>query len=148
MSGVKSNQTPAGQTSSRVSQLEQDLIGQETQRRSEYESGGGRVREHSAWQKHAIAYATNLAIKQGKRQRHPDYVLHQFREDSGQADPKAFDQWTKGMQEDNERVPLDKVYTAGKDERFWSNQMGLVTTALENYTKSKYKLERMHPVGV
>jgi hypothetical protein len=135
-------------TSNRVSQLEQDLIGQETQRQAEVESGGRRVREYSDWQKNAIASATKFGIKQGLRRRHPEHVLHQYREETGQNNVKAFDQWTQGMQENNERTPVDGVYRAEKDDRFWSNQMGLVTTALENYTNSKFKLERMHPVGV
>ena len=135
-------------TSNRVSQLEQDLIGQESQRQTEVESGGRRVREHSDWQKSAIARAKFLSIKQGVRRRHPEHVLHQYREETGQNNVKAFDQWTQGMQQDNDRVPLDRVYTGDKDDRFWANQMGLVTTALENYTNSEFKLERMHPVGV
>lgn len=58
------------------------------------------------------------------------------------------DHWTKAMAEGNERVPLDRVYVGNKDEKYSTNQMGLVTTALENYTNSKFKMERMHPVGV
>lgn len=112
------------------------------------ESGGRRVREHSDWQASALSHAIALGIKQGRRRRHPAHVLHQFTEETGQQNAPAFDQWTKGMEEDNERKSLDRVYTANKDNLFWSNQMGLVTTAMENYEKSKYKLERMHPVGV
>jgi len=114
----------------------------------EVESGGRRVREHSDWQASARSHATMMGIKQGTRRRHPAHVLHQFKEGTGQQNVPAFDQWTKGMEEENERKSLDRVYTANKDNLFWSNQMGLVTTAMENYEKSKFKLERMHPVGV
>ena len=113
----------------------------------EIDTGTRKVREPSRWQFNIKRKNTGLAIKQGVRRRHPDHVLHQFQTISSQTE-KAESVWEKALVNEDERVHLDKEYRWNPDTSLMSNQMGVVKTALDNYAKSKYKLEQTHIVGV
>lgn len=84
-------------------------------------------------------------IKQGKRRRHPDRVLHQFQVIKQETE-HAESAWEQALLHEQERTEVPMEYKT-KDGGMVSNQMGLVTTALDNYTRSKGKLERVTPVG-
>lgn len=86
-------------------------------------------------------------IQQGKRQRHPEAVLHQFK--TIVADTEKIDSvWEKMFHEENERTMIPKEYTmSGQDTGMMVNQMGLVNTALDNFKRSKAKLKRMVMYG-
>jgi Fe-S cluster assembly scaffold protein SufB len=84
-------------------------------------------------------------IKQGRRRRHPDRVLAQFEQITKETE-NASSAWEKALMHEQQRVEVPSEYKA-KDRGMVANQVGLVTTAMDNYVKSKGKFERIAPVG-
>ena len=54
--------------------------------------------------------------------------------------------WEKALMHEQQRTEVPQEYKA-KDSGMVANQVGLVTTALDNFMKSKNKFERVAPVG-
>ena len=113
----------------------------------EIDTGTRKVREPGKRATAAVRRATGLGIKQGIRRRHPKYVLGQYKTIREQT-TKIQSAWEKALVDEDERVHLDKDYQWTPETSLMSNQMGVVTTALDNYAKSKFKLEKTHIVGV
>lgn len=124
---------------SRMAQLEADLIGDEM-KPDDSEHGHDRVT-------HPNTYGRALEIKQGWRRRHPQRVLNQF---SGVVDTTstASSKWEEAMIYGTKRVELPQEFRPEGDSDGMSNQLGVVTAALDNYKASKEKLKRMYLVGV
>ena len=61
---------------------------------------------------------------------------------------QAQTKWEKSLLDEDERVKLDDEYKWTPDTSLMTNQMGVVRTALENFTKSKGKLKNTHIIGV
>jgi len=84
-----------------------------------------------------------LQIQQGWRRRHPNRVLHQF-DGVSQQQSKAKTLFEQALLHETKRSSLPKEYRPNDDADGMANQMGLVTTALDNYKGSKEKLSRMY----
>ena len=113
----------------------------------EIETGARKVREGSRWQQSTTRRNLGFSIRQGVRRRHPNKVLNQYATVAKET-KNANSVWEKALMDENERATLDKEYEWHGDGRLMANQMGVVKLALDNYEKSKYKLERAHIVGV
>jgi len=122
-----------------MAELEADLIGDEM-RPDDAEHGHDRVT-------HPNTYGRALEIKQGWRRRHPNRVLNQF---TGVVDTTttASSKWEEAMLYDTKRVELPQEFRPDSETDGMSNQLGVVTAALDNYKSSKEKLKRMYLVGV
>lgn len=122
-----------------MAQLEADLIGDEM-KPDDSEHGHDRVT-------YPNTQGRALEIKQGWRRRHPQRVLSQF---AGITDTTstASSKWEEAMIHGTKRVELPKEFRPEGDSDGMSNQLGVVTAALDNYKASKQKLKRMYLVGV
>lgn len=138
----KMNKRPAGV--SRRTQLEDDLTGQIAEKKQEVETGRYQ-KSDTAQYKQQQAENRVFQIKQGKRRRHPDTVLAQFATIKKET-TNANSVWEQALLHEQARIEVPAEYKASADGMV-ANQMGLATTALENYTKSKGKLERIVGVG-
>ena len=129
-------------------ELEKELIGEHTTNTND-ERGTGRIKinEGTPFQRAASRMTQQLEIKQGFRRRHPTRVLSQH-QGIGETTEKASTQWEEAIMHDIKRVDLPDEYQSTEGTTGMTNQMGLVTTALENYKSSKNKLDRLHLVGV
>lgn len=132
---------------SRRAELEADLIGEEMKLRGELETGRRHVNEGTKFQQQANRTFNNLAIKQGLRRRHPHRVLNQF-DGVYKTTSSAAMTWEKALLHETKRVDLPKDFRPKDDSEGMVNQMGIVTTALDNYKASRGKFERLHLVGV
>lgn len=56
--------------------------------------------------------------------------------------------WEKALLYETKRVDMPKDFRPQGDSDGMVNQMGVVSTALDNYKASKNKFQRMHLVGV
>ena len=132
---------------SRRAELEADLIGDEAMHNSELETGRRHVNEGTKFQRDANRKNRHFQIQQGLRRRHPGRVLNQF---AGvyKSTSHAKNQWEQALLYETKRVDLPKDFRPKGDTDGMVNQIGLVTTALENYKSSRGKFERMHLVGV
>jgi hypothetical protein len=131
----------------RRAKLEADLIGDEIERGQQMETGRTHVNEGTKFQKNANRQNRSLAIQQGVRRRHPHSVLNQF---SGitKTTSSAAMTWEQAMTHETKRVILPKEFRPRDDSEGMANQMGVVTTALDNYKASRGKFSRMHLVNV
>ena len=127
--------------------LEADLIGDEMARRQEMETGRRHVNEDNKFQRTANRANRSLAIQQGVRRRHPHRVLNQF-DGVMKTTSSAALTWEQAMTHETKRVDMPKEFRPRDDSDGMVNQMGVVTTALDNYKASRGKFQRMHLVGV
>jgi len=127
--------------------LEADLIGDEMVRRQEMETGRRHVNEDNKFQRTANRSNRSLAIQQGVRRRHPHRVLNQF-DGVMKTTSSAALTWEQAMTHETKRVDMPKEFRPRDDSDGMVNQMGVVTTALDNYKASRGKFQRMHLVGV
>lgn len=136
---AQQNKQPANAVDSRMAELEADLIGDELDV-DDAEHGQDRVT-------HPNTYGRTLEIKQGWRRRHPERVLNQF---AGVNDTTstASSKWEESMVHGTKRVELPREFQPEGDADGMSNQLGVVTAALDNYKASQNKLKRMYLVGV
>jgi hypothetical protein len=136
------NKRPEGV--SRRKQLEDDLVGDITDAAHEVETG--KYRNTSTTQsKRGLKATRQLGITQGRRRRHPHRVLAQFDTITNQTN-NASSAWEKALMHEQQRVEVPQEYKA-TDGGMVANQVGVITTALDNYTKSKGKFTRVTPVG-
>ena len=140
------NKKPKG-GNDRLSALEADLIGDEVERAQGMETGRNHVNENSKFQRNANRANRTLAIQQGTRRRHPHSVLNQFQGIMKTTSSAAMT-WEKAMTHETKRVEFPKDFRPKDDSDGMVNQMGVVTTALDNYKASRGKFQRMHLVGV
>ena len=124
---------------SRMAQLEADLIGDEMQP-DDSEIGKDRVT-------HPNTKGRAFEIRQGWRRRHPTRVLNQFKGVT-ETTSSASSRWEEALVHGTKRVELPQEFRPHDDMDGMTNQLGLVTAALENYKASKNKLTRLHLVGV
>lgn len=136
---AQQNKQPAHSVESRIAELEADLIGNELDV-NDAEHGQDRVT-------HPNIYGRTLDIKQGWRRRHPERVLNQFT-GVNSTTSSASSKWEEALLYGTKRVELPKEFHPDGDLSGMSNQLGVVTAALDNYRASKEKLKRMYLVGV
>lgn len=136
------NKRPEGV--SRRTQLEDDLVGDILDKKQVVETGTYN-NEHNTFGKNAREANRIFQIKQGRRRRHPRRVLAQFEQIVKETE-NASSAWEKALMHEQQRVEVPQDYKA-KDSGMVANQVGLITTALDNYMKSKGKFERVAPVG-
>lgn len=129
---------------SRKSELENELLGAITDQKEEVETGKFK-NTTTSFSKGAREMNKIFQIKQGRRRRHPDRVLAQF-EQIVEETTNAESAWEKALLHEQERTAIPQEYVA-KDNGMVANQVGLITTALDNYARSKGKFERVAPVG-
>ena len=132
---------------SRRAELEADLIGDELDMRRELETGRRHINEGTKFQQNANKVNRYLGISQGLRRRHPHQVLGQFHGIMKSTSSAAMT-WEKAMIHETKRVELPKEFRPKDDMEGMANQVGIVTTALDNYKASKAKFARMHLVNV
>jgi hypothetical protein len=132
---------------SRRAGLEADLIGEELELKTELETGHRHVNEGSKFQKRINRQNKMLQIQQGFRRRHPNRVLNQY-QGIMKTTSSASSLWEKALLYETKRVDMPKDFRPQGDSDGMVNQMGVVSTALDNYKASKNKFERMHLVGV
>lgn len=141
----KMNKRAAGTAgTSRKQELEQELTGKIIDQAQAVETG---KYENTKTNLSRNARTANrmFQIRQGKRRRHPDRLLNQYQTIKEET-TNANSAWEKALLHEQKRIEVPTEYKA-KDSGMVANQLGLVTTALNNYMKSKYKLERVAPVG-
>jgi hypothetical protein len=136
------NKKPMG---SKKKMLEQELIGDIENQKQLVETGHSKKTDHPFHRK-GIANYERFAIKQGVRRRHPDRVLAQFAAIVDQTS-NAESAWEKAILHEQQRREVPSDYKVGEREMI-ANQTGLVTTALDNYMRSKGKFERTVLAGV
>jgi Fe-S cluster assembly scaffold protein SufB len=136
------NKRPAGV--SRRKELEDELVGDIIDKKQEVETGKYE-NTHTKYSRQATKSNRIFQIRQGRRRRHPDRVLAQFGQIVKETE-NASSAWEKALMHEQQRVEVPQEYKA-KDSGMVANQVGLVTTAMDNYIKSKGKFERVAPVG-
>lgn len=129
----------------RRQELEKELIGEIESQKALVETGTDKVADGNKFHRDANRNYKGFAIKQGVRRRHPDRVLAQFAAIVDQTS-NAQSAWEKALMHEQQRVEVPEEYKA-KDAEMISNQVGLVTTALDNFAKSKSKFERVYSMG-
>lgn len=136
------NKRPSGV--SRRGDLEKELTAQIEGRQEVAEQG----RETVATQinTRSAAAQQQFSIQQGVRRRHPERVLSQYAGISKETS-NAESVWEKALMHEQARVEIPEEFKA-QDAEMGVNQMGLVTTALDNYTRSKGKFARQFISGV
>lgn len=110
------------------------------------ETGHTHVNESSQFQRDANRLNKQMAIQQGVRRRHPHRVLGQF-QGVNSTTSSASTMWEQALVHETKKVDMPQDFRPKGDTEGMSNQMGLVSTALENYKNSKNKLQRLHLVG-
>ena len=115
--------------------------------RRELETGRRHVNEGTKFQQDANRVNRQLEISQGFRRRHPKRVLNQF-DGIMKSTSSAAMSWEQAMTHETKRVDMPKEFQPRDDSDGMVNQMGVVTTALDNYKSSRGKFERMHLIGV
>jgi hypothetical protein len=133
--------------SDRSKTLETDLIGEETGQKQAMETGRRHVDEGTSFQRNANKANKMLGIQQGFRQRHPHSVLGQY-DGVMKTTSTAASSWEKALLHETTRTEMPKEFRVSGDSDGMVNQVGVVTTALENYKASKGKFSRMHMIGV
>lgn len=123
------------------------MIGDELDMRRELETGRRHINEGTKFQRDANRDNRRLGIVQGLRRRHPHRVLNQF-DGVMKSTSSAAMTWEQAMIHETKRVELPKDFRPKDDMEGMSNQVGIVTTALDNYKASRAKFERMHLVNV
>lgn len=127
-------------------ELEKELMGDIIQKKNQLNTGHHRVNENTKQQHQALARNKMFQIKQGIRRRHPKELLHNYNHINDGMD-RARTSWEKAFQYEDDRQGWDEIYTPKGVNDMMANQLGLATTALENFKKSKSKLHREIPVG-
>lgn len=128
---------------SRAKELEAELIGNEAQKTQNIDSG--HVRKETPRNQQIAQQTRMFQIRQGVRRRHPQRLLNNATTIVEGTD-NAETAMERAFMHEQERKEVPAEYRPDREDML-ANQFGLVTTALDNYTKSKFKLVRMHPVG-
>ena len=133
--------------SERSKTLETDLIGEEMGQKQAMETGRRHVDEGTSFQRNANKANKMLGIQQGFRQRHPHSVLGQY-DGVMKTTSTAASSWEKALLHETTRTEMPKEFRVSGDSDGMVNQVGVVTTALDNYKASKGKFSRFHLIGV
>lgn len=129
---------------SRRSELEKELIGDivDTQQQADT----GKLHKDNQYGKANRNAWKSFAIKQGVRRRHPTRVLSQYAQIVKETS-NAESAWEKALLHEQERLDVPEEYKV-TDGGMVANQTGLVTTALDNFKRSKNKFSRTLISGV
>jgi len=122
-----------------MAQLEADLVGDEM-KSDDNDTGKDRVTRPNT-------KGRVFETRQGWRRRHPTRVLNQFA-GATNTTSSASSRWEEALIHGTKRVELPEEFRPQDDMEGMSNQIGLVSAALDNYKASKNKLGRLHLVGV
>lgn len=142
------NKRKASSVSDKAEALEKELSSKNQKVQSTYSVEAGRdvQTDLTGWQKQALGNQIQFAQKLGFRRRHPSRLLNEY---AGVVrtnnNPKM--KWEQYITAENERVQLPETTRKGRNV-YAANQMGLVETALQNFVKSKEKLNAIVAVGV
>ena len=137
------NKRPTGVP--RRQELEKELIGDIESQKALVETGKDRVVDGNKFHREANRNYRGFAIRQGVRRRHPDRVLAQFASIVEETS-NAQSAWEKALMHEQQRTEVPEEYKA-KDEEMLANQVGIVTTALDNFKNSKSKFERSYSMS-
>lgn len=144
---AQQNKSKQGSAGSRRAELERELMNQDSSLLSQEKDTGRRQIEENPLRQSSKYNSRSYMIKQGIRRRHPHRVLHQF-DGVRQGTDTAGSLWEQALMHENERTELPKEFQPKDDAQGMANQMGLLTTAMDNYRKSKNKLQRLFLVNV
>lgn len=126
--------------------LEKELIGDIEDKHAEIETGKDRMTFTDPARSMLVNKQRDMYIKQGIRRRHPDRVLAQFagiKMDTSNAESA----WEQAIMHEQDRTEIPEGYRV-KGGDMIANQTGLITTALDNFQKSKNKFNRVLMPGV
>lgn len=87
-----------------------------------------------------------LHISQGKRQRKPQDLLNWYAASAYRPD-NVTSYWQKALDAEHDRYELPDAYQEYEDNPT-TNQYGLVSTAVKNYSQSRRRLSDYVAVGV
>ena len=140
------NKRPEGfEGSGKRKELEAELIADIAEQASDTGIGRDMVKDDPYSRSQARSHR-QFTIQQGKRRRHPKRVLAQFAQIVKETS-NAESAWEKALMHEQKRVEVPEEYKIADGEMV-ANQTGLVTTALDNYKKSKMKFVRESLVGI
>lgn len=88
-----------------------------------------------------------LAIQQGHRKRHPERVLHQFKQQTADTE-HAESLFEQALMQEDDRVNIDDKFKVQGEMSLLSTQIGVTDVAQKNYDKTKNKLANAFLVGV
>lgn len=142
------NKRPEKSVPNRIKDLEDELTGKVAMSQLDADTGKDTQKPGKSTTKlhnDALREYRQFAIKQGRRRRHPKTVLAQF-DAITKTTSNAESAWERALMHEQERVEVPQEYQA-KDADMIANQVGLVTTALDNYMKSQNKFDRYSLAG-
>lgn len=137
-----------GVASSRVEELEKDLIGKEVDQAILIDSGkdGKLPGDGTPLQRKANSALRVFQIQQGHRRRHSQSVLNTF---AGvrSTSKGASSLWEKDLNNETDAFKLEKDFTA-KSDLGMSNQLGITSLSEKTFGAAQPKLSKMHLVGI
>lgn len=128
--------------------LEAELYGENLHQNSKFSVEAGRdvMTDLRPWQQQALGMTERFAIQQSFKRRHPLRTLNDFTAIlSNNENPRT--KWEDAYEREAKRAHIPEAYAKLKDEMI-VNQIGLVETALKNFTKSQQRFRLSSPVGV
>lgn len=131
-----------------VRALEAELSG-EIQRQNNVpsvEAGRDVTTDLTPWQKQALGYEEQLAIRSSFKRRHPLRTLSVYNQGLFNGRNPRF-KWEEAIERESDRTMLPEVYKRA-NEPMIANQLGLVETADKNFKKSRARFQAINPVGM
>ena len=128
---------------SRRKALEEELIGNVIDKQEDIDTGKPKVHNPRAVRGESLT--NQFQIKQGIRRRHPKRVLHQYQGVAGGTE-NIESGWEKALMKGQKRATLSDEYKVDSSSML-VNQIGVVSTALDNYKHSKGRFTRTVQVG-
>ncbi len=141
------NKRVKSSVSMRAKELEAELSGEITNQTNKYSVDAGRdvTTDLTGWQQAAVKKTTRFAIKQGFRRHHPTRTLSSYAKRLANGVPRV--SWERAFEEETKRTEIPQIFKKASDPMI-ACQLGLVTTALKNYEKSRAKLSDINAIGV
>lgn len=139
---VQMNKRPPGVD--KRTKLEDELTGRILDQQQEIETGKFQKTD-TAFHRRTRQGNLQFGIQQGRRRRHPDRLLSQFqtiKEETQSVDSA----WERALLHEQARTEIPTEYKA-KESGMVANQVGVVSTALDNFKRSKGKFRRVSGVG-
>jgi hypothetical protein len=144
----KMNKREAKFVSANAKALEAELEKKTIRTQNTYAVDAGRdpAKGMTPWQQSALGLTDRFSVRNGFRRRHPYSTLGDYAT-LAKTNPSPKTHWEQSLDAEQERTKLPKE-VAKQTNKYIPSQMGLVTTALENYAASKSKLNSIVAVGV
>ena len=144
------NKRPKDSQFSRSDELENDLA--EIHDSNEVAENENEPVKAPVWDITANNRQRELFIKQGTRMRHPDKVLHQFKNIVGDQGAGTKSKFLQAFKQETERTEVPGMYTFRPgNEGMTVTQLGVAKAAHQNYTKAsnpdQQKMNKVYAFG-